>query len=88
MTYTTGIILTSNKGTGDLGELIGDPAITTAILDRIIQRSEVIHLNGVSTGEVPFLEKKLFKNNEQKVFNFTSNGARLSNNYLIRDPFI
>lgn len=42
------IILTSNKGPGDWGELIGDPAITTAILDRIIHRSEVIHLNGDS----------------------------------------
>lgn len=27
-------ILISNKGPGDWGELIGDPAITTAILDR------------------------------------------------------
>jgi DNA replication protein DnaC len=42
------IILTSNKGPGDWGELIGDPAITTAILDRIVHRSEIVHLNGDS----------------------------------------
>lgn len=42
------IILTSNKGPDEWGELLGDPAITTAILDRIIHRAEVIHLNGDS----------------------------------------
>ncbi|KIQ93096.1 Chromosomal replication initiator protein DnaA [Anoxybacillus thermarum] len=42
------IILTSNKGPSEWGELLGDPAITTAILDRIIHRSEVIHLSGDS----------------------------------------
>lgn len=30
------IIITSNKGPEDWGELLGDPAITTAILERII----------------------------------------------------
>lgn len=42
------IILTSNKGPDEWGELLGDPAITTAILDRIVHRAEVIHLNGDS----------------------------------------
>lgn len=42
------IIITSNKGPEDWGELLGDPAITTAILDRIIHKSEVIHLSGDS----------------------------------------
>lgn len=42
------IILTSNKGPEDWGELLGDPAITTAILDRILQKSEVIKLSGDS----------------------------------------
>ncbi|NRD77658.1 ATP-binding protein [Bacillus sp. BRMEA1] len=42
------IILTSNKGPSDWGDLIGDPAITTAILDRIAHRSEIVHLNGDS----------------------------------------
>jgi DNA replication protein DnaC len=42
------IILTSNKGPTEWGELLGDPAITTAILDRIVHRAEVIQLNGDS----------------------------------------
>ena len=42
------IVLTSNKAPKDWGELLGDPAITTAILDRIIHRAEIIHLNGDS----------------------------------------
>jgi len=42
------IILTSNKAPKEWGELLGDPAITTAILDRIIHRSEIIHLIGDS----------------------------------------
>jgi len=42
------IILTSNKGPEDWGELLGDQGITTAILDRLLHRSEVIHLNGES----------------------------------------
>ncbi|WP_289142948.1 IS21-like element helper ATPase IstB [uncultured Brevibacillus sp.] len=42
------IILTSNKGPSEWGELLGYPGITTAILDRIVHRAEVIHLNGDS----------------------------------------
>ena len=42
------ILLTSNKGPGDWGELLGDPALTAAILDRLIHRSEVIQLGGDS----------------------------------------
>ena len=41
------IILTSNKY-WEWGELLGDPAITAAILDRIIHRAEVIQLGGDS----------------------------------------
>lgn len=37
------VILTSNKGPNEWGELLGDPGITTAILDRILHRAEVIH---------------------------------------------
>ena len=40
--------LPPNKGPEDWGELLGDPAITTAILDRILHRSEVIQLSGDS----------------------------------------
>jgi DNA replication protein DnaC len=42
------IILTSNKGPEEWGELLGDPGITTAILDRIVHKAEVIHLSGDS----------------------------------------
>ncbi|MYL36172.1 AAA family ATPase [Pontibacillus yanchengensis] len=42
------IILTSNKAPKEWGELLGDPAITTAILDRILHRVEIVHLNGDS----------------------------------------
>lgn len=42
------IILTSNKAPKEWGDLLGDPAITTAILDRIVHRAEIIHLNGDS----------------------------------------
>jgi len=39
------IILTSNKVPKEWVELLGDPAITTATLDRIMHRAEIIHLN-------------------------------------------
>ncbi|EWG08333.1 IS21-like element helper ATPase IstB [Cytobacillus firmus] len=42
------IILTSNKGPEQWGELMGDKGITTAILDRLLHKVEVIHLNGES----------------------------------------
>lgn len=37
------VILTSNKAPSEWGDLLGDPGITTAILDRIVHRSEVIN---------------------------------------------
>ena len=42
------IIITSNKGPEDWGELLVDPAITTAILDRIVHKCQVINLSGQS----------------------------------------
>lgn len=44
----TAIIITSNKGPEDWGELLVDPAITTAILDRIVHKCQVISLCGDS----------------------------------------
>lgn len=44
----TSIIITSNKGPEDWGELLGDPAIATAILDRIVHKCEIINLQGDS----------------------------------------
>lgn len=35
-------ILTSNKGPNEWGKFLGDPTLTTAILDRLLHRSEVI----------------------------------------------
>ena len=42
------IILTSNKSPDQWSELMGDQGITTAILDRLLHRVEVIHMNGDS----------------------------------------
>lgn len=39
------VILTSNKSPDQWGELMGDQGITTAILDRLLHRVEVISLN-------------------------------------------
>ena len=44
----TSIIITSNKGPKDWGDLLGDPALTTAILDRLVHRCEVLNLTGES----------------------------------------
>ena len=39
----TSIIITSNKGPEEWGDLLGDVAITTAILDRIVHKCEIIN---------------------------------------------
>lgn len=44
----TALIITSNKGFEDWAELMGDPVITTAILDRIAHHSEIFNLTGDS----------------------------------------
>lgn len=38
------IILTSNKSPDQWGELLGDEGITTAILDRVLHRVEIVHM--------------------------------------------
>lgn len=38
----TAFILTSNKGPNEWGKFLGDTSLTTAILDRLLHRSEVI----------------------------------------------
>ena len=38
-------ILTSNKGPAEWGKFLGDPTLTTAILDRLLHRSEIITFN-------------------------------------------
>ncbi|MCM3360967.1 IS21-like element helper ATPase IstB [Niallia sp. Sow4_A1] len=42
------IVLTSNKSPDQWSELMGDQGITTAILDRLLHRVEVIRMNGES----------------------------------------
>ena len=42
------IILTSNKGFGEWGELLGDSVIAAAILDRLLHHSHVPNIRGES----------------------------------------
>ncbi len=42
------IILTSNKGFAEWGEVVGDTVIATAILDRLLHHSHVINIRGES----------------------------------------
>lgn len=42
------ILLTSNKGFGEWGEVLGDPVIATAILDRLLHHSHVLNIRGES----------------------------------------
>ncbi|USK36441.1 IS21-like element helper ATPase IstB (plasmid) [Bacillus sp. F19] len=42
------IILTSNKSFGEWGDIIGDPIIATAMLDRLLHHSRIFNLNGES----------------------------------------
>lgn len=45
----TSLIITSNKGPEDWGELLGDPAITTAILDRLVHKCEIINIYDIDS---------------------------------------
>uniref|UniRef100_UPI00373650F1 ATP-binding protein n=1 Tax=Cytobacillus oceanisediminis TaxID=665099 RepID=UPI00373650F1 len=42
------IILTSNKGFGEWGEMVGNPIIATAMLDRLLHHSWIFNLKGNS----------------------------------------
>src|SRR5205823_8207777 len=42
------IILTSNKGFAEWGEVLGDTVIATAILDRLLHHSHVLNIRGDS----------------------------------------
>lgn len=44
----TSVIITSNKGFEEWPEFLGDTAITTAILDRLIHNSEIFNMDGES----------------------------------------
>mgnify|MGYP000847677671 FL=1 len=42
------IILTSNKGFGEWGELMGDPVLASAVLDRLLHHAHTINIRGNS----------------------------------------
>jgi len=42
------MILTSNKSIGEWGELMGDPVLATAVLDRLLHHCHVVNIRGNS----------------------------------------
>jgi DNA replication protein DnaC len=56
------IILTSNKSFGEWGDIIGDPVIATAMLDRLLHHSRIFNLSGESYR----LKEKRLQNAKQK----------------------
>lgn len=48
MAERTSLIITSNKGFDEWAEFLGDATITTAILDRLIHRCEILNMTGNS----------------------------------------
>ena len=48
MSERTSLIITSNKGFDEWADFLGDATITTAILDRLIHRCEIINMTGSS----------------------------------------
>lgn len=44
----TSIVLTTNRGVGSWGEILGDSTVAAAMLDRLLHRSVVINLDGDS----------------------------------------
>jgi len=44
----TSIVLTSNRGVGSWGEVLGDTTLAAALLDRLLHRSVVLNLDGDS----------------------------------------
>ena len=44
----TSIIITSNRGVGAWGDILGDTTVAAALLDRLLHRSVVLNLDGDS----------------------------------------
>lgn len=57
-------ILTSNKGPGEWGKFLGDPTLTTAILDRLLHRSEILTFSEEQDSIRMKYRKAIFDNNE------------------------
>ncbi len=53
----TSVIITSNKGPEDWGELLGDPAITTAILDKLLHKCEIVNIHDNDSYRMKHREK-------------------------------
>jgi len=45
----TSIVITTNRGVGSWGEILGDTTVAAAMLDRLLHRSVVINTNGTQT---------------------------------------
>lgn len=45
---TTSIVITTNRGVGAWGDILGDTTVPAAMLDRLLHRSVVINLDGES----------------------------------------
>jgi hypothetical protein len=42
------MIVTSNRGFAEWGEVFGDPVVATALLDRLLHHAVVVHIEGAS----------------------------------------
>ena len=42
------MILTSSKGFAEWGDVLGDPVVATAILDRLLHHSHILNIRGES----------------------------------------
>lgn len=56
------IILTSNKGFGEWGELMGDTVLATAVLDRLLHHAHIINIRGNSYRLKDRLKTGLYNN--------------------------
>jgi DNA replication protein DnaC len=57
-------ILTSNKGPGEWGKFLGDTTLTTAILDRLLHRSEILTFSEEQDSIRMKYRKTLFDSNQ------------------------
>jgi hypothetical protein len=45
----TSIVITTNRGVGEWGDILGDTTVAAAMLDRLLHRSVVLNLDGTPT---------------------------------------
>ncbi len=73
------IILTSNKGFGEWGELLGDSVIASAVLDRLLHHSHVLNIRSESYRLREKRQAGLFPSHQQ--LNSTPEGAGDNHNH-------